>query len=136
MAKHGKRYSQAAALVDEDRDYEPMEAVSLAKKTSATKFDETVELHLRTGCDPRQADQLVRGVAVLPHGVGKAVRVVVFTEGEAEAVAREAGADFVADDDLIKKIEPMMFHFEVQSRFYLWFSLFQILTPKHNLTIP
>ena len=112
MAKRGKRYADAAALVD-DKDYEPREAISLAKSTAPAKFDETVELHLRTGCDPRHADQLVRGVTVLPHGVGKVVRVVVFTQGETESIARDAGADYVADDDLIKKIEGGWTDFDV-----------------------
>ena len=79
--KRGKRYAKAAALVEEDKEYQPEEAISLAKKTAGANFDETVEFHLRTGSDPRHADQLVRGVAVLPHGVGKQVRVVVFNLG-------------------------------------------------------
>jgi large subunit ribosomal protein L1 len=113
MAVSGKRYAQARALVDEDRRYEPSEAVALAKKTATANFDETVELHLTTGADPRHADQGVRGVAILPHGVGKPVRTLVFTQGEAEATAQAAGADFVGNDDLIKQIEDGWVEFDV-----------------------
>ena len=113
MAKRGKRYRGAAALIEEDRSYEPGEAVALAKKSASAKFDETVELHLRTGADPRHADQMVRGVASLPHGVGKTIRVAVFAQGEAATSARDAGADFVGDDDLIKRIEGGWTDFDV-----------------------
>ena len=113
MATRGKRYREAAGLVDAEREYPPEEAVALAKQTATAKFDETVELHLRTGADPRHADQMVRGVVVLPHGVGKAVRVLVFTQGEAVGMAERAGADFVGDDDLIKKIEGGWVEFDV-----------------------
>jgi len=99
MAKHGKKYLAAAAKVDENRAYPPAEAVALVKDTHFTKFDSTVEIHLRLGVDPRHADQQVRDVVVLPHGLGKAVRVLVFAQGEGATLAREAGADFVADDD-------------------------------------
>ena len=112
-AKHGKRYREAEELIDKDKNYQPQEAIALTKKTASAKFDETVELHIRTGADPRHADQMVRGVALLPHGVGKTIRVVVFTEGEAVAVAQEAGADYIGDDDLIKKIEGGWAEFEV-----------------------
>ena len=105
MAKRGKRYSQAVGLVDPDKEYEPQEAMELAQMTATAGFDETVELHLRTSADPRHADQIVRGVAVLPHGVGRPVRVVVFTDGEALTGAEAAGADFVGGDDLIKKVQ-------------------------------
>lgn len=106
MAKHGKKYRAAAAKVEETKLYLPAEAVKLAKETSTTKFDATVEVHLRLGVDPRQADQMVRGVVVLPHGLGKHIRVNVFAEGEAARSAREAGADFVTDtDEEIKKIQ-------------------------------
>ena len=113
MAKRGKRYREAAALIDEDRAYEPREALALVKQAATAKFDETVELHLRTGADPRHSDQMVRGVAQLPHGVGKTVRVTVFTQGEAVIAAEEAGADFVGSDDLIKKVEDGWTDFDV-----------------------
>jgi len=113
MAKRGKRYIEAAALIDDAKDYSPREAVALVKKIATTKFDETVELHLRSGADPRQADQLVRGVATLPHGTGKVVRVMVFTQGEGIAAAEQAGADFVGDDEVIKKIEGVWADFDV-----------------------
>jgi large subunit ribosomal protein L1 len=99
MAKHGRKYMEAAAKIDRDRNYEPGEAVALAKETSITKFDSTVEVHIRLGVDPRHADQQVRDVVVLPHGLGKSVRVVVFAQGEGASLARQAGADIVADDD-------------------------------------
>ena len=113
MRKQGKRFEQASAQVDADKDYQPEEAVALVKTTATAKFDETVEVHLRTGSDPRHADQMIRGVALLPHGVGKNVRVTVFTQGETEAVAQDAGADFVGADDLIKRIEDGWTDFDV-----------------------
>jgi len=105
MAKHGKNYQQAAKLLDKTKAYHPREAIEVAKKVAHTRFDETVELHLRMGVDPRNANQQVRGVALLPHGLGRKVRVLVFAQGEAERIAQDAGADFVGSDDLIKKIE-------------------------------
>jgi large subunit ribosomal protein L1 len=105
MAKHGKKYNEVAALVDRTKAYLPEEAVELVKKTVHVGFDETVELHLRMGLDPRNAAQQVRGVALLPHGLGKKVRVLVFAQGESEKIAENAGADYVGSDDLIKKIE-------------------------------
>jgi large subunit ribosomal protein L1 len=105
MVKQGKKYLEAAKLVELDKAYQPEEAVTLVKKTARTKFDETVELHLRMGLDPRNAAQQVRGIALLPHGLGKKVRVLVFAQGEAEKIAQGAGADVVGGDDLIKKIE-------------------------------
>jgi len=105
MVKHGTKYKEAAALVDRNKAYQPQEAVELAKKSAHASFDETVELHLRMGLDPRNAQQQVRGVALLPHGLGKKVRVLVFAQGESEKVAGDAGADYVGGDDLIKKIE-------------------------------
>jgi len=99
MAKHGKKYLAALEKVDLDKSYDPREAVKLAKETSFTKFDSTVEVHMRMGLDPRQADQQVRDVVVLPHGLGKSVRVLVFAAGEGATLANQAGADFVADDD-------------------------------------
>ena len=113
MAKHGKRYMEAQSLIEEGHDYTPEEAISLAKQSATSKFDETVELHIRTGADPRHADQMVRGVTTLPHGVGKAVRVLVFTQGEPVMAAERAGADFVGGDDLVKKIEGGWTDFDV-----------------------
>jgi large subunit ribosomal protein L1 len=99
MAKHGKKYLQAAAKVNRDQNYSPQEAVALARETSISKFDGTVEVHMRLGVDPRHADQQVRDVVVLPHGLGRVVRVLVFAQGDGATLAREAGADIVADDD-------------------------------------
>ncbi|MBA7605043.1 50S ribosomal protein L1 [subsurface metagenome] len=105
MAKHGKKYDEALKQVDRTKTYSPQEAIGLAKKTAYTKFDETVELHLRMGIDPQDATQQVRGVALLPHGLGKKVRVLVFAQGEAARAAETAGADSVGGDDMVKKIE-------------------------------
>lgn len=113
MPKHGKRYKQAAELIDARREYAPSEAVALAKQAGTANFDETVEVHLRTGADPRHADQMVRGVAVLPHGVGKPVRVAVFAQGETVTVAEQAGADYVGGDDLIQRVEQGFTDFDV-----------------------
>lgn len=112
-AKRGKKYLEVAKLVDRNRAYSPQEAVDLVQKTSPTKFDATVEAHLRMGLDPRQADQQVRGVVILPYGTGKQVRILVFAEGEAEKVAREAGTDYVGSDDLIKQIQGGFLDFDV-----------------------
>lgn len=111
--KRGKKYLEAAKRVDPDRLYAPGEAIKLAKDASFTKFDETVELHMRTGLDPRHADQQIRGTALLPHGLGKTVRVLVFAEGEGARLAREAGADEVGGDELIKKVEGGYTDFDV-----------------------
>jgi len=105
MARRGKNYQEAVKLLDRIRDYTPEEAVELVKKMAHARFDETVELHLRMGVDPRNASQQVRGVVLLPHGLGRKVRILVFAQGEAEKIAKEAGADFVGGDELIKKIE-------------------------------
>lgn len=114
MAKHGKKYRAAAEKIDPARLYSPAEAVQLTKETAITSFDSTVEVHIRTALDPRQADQQVRDVVVLPHGLGKTVRVLVFAAGEGAAKAREAGADLVADDDeTLKKIESGMTDFDL-----------------------
>jgi len=113
MVKHGKRYNAVIDSIEEGKDYFPDEAVSLAKKGATAKFDETVELHMRTGADPRHADQMVRGVALLPHGVGKQMRTVVFCQGDAMESAKEAGADRVGNDDLIKEIEGGWLEFDV-----------------------
>ncbi len=105
MPKHSKRYTAVAERVDPDRQYQPEEALGLIKELASTKFDETVELHLRTNADPRHADQMVRGVTSLPHGLGKTVRVLVFADSEAAEIARGAGADFAGEDDLIAQVE-------------------------------
>jgi large subunit ribosomal protein L1 len=105
MTRRSKGYLEGAKLRDSSQVYEPSVAVNLALKMSHVKFDETVELHLRMGLDPRNATQQVRGIALLPHGLGKVVRVLIFAQGEAEKIAREAGADVVGGEDLIKKIE-------------------------------
>ena len=114
MAKHGKKYLAAAAKIDRNRNYEPGEALALAKETSTVNFDSTVEIHLRLGVDPRHADQQVRDVVVLPHGLGKTVRVLVFAQGEGASYAREAGADVVADDEeTLQKIQGGWTEFDV-----------------------
>jgi large subunit ribosomal protein L1 len=114
MTKHGKKYTAAAAKVDIDKVYSAKEAVALAKETSFTKFDATIEVHLRTTLDSRQADQQLRDVVVLPNGLGKTVRVLVFAQGEGAAAARAAGADLVADDDdTMKKLEGGALDFDV-----------------------
>lgn len=114
MAKHGKKYIEALAKVDHEAFYAPSAAVALAKETSYAKFDATIEVHLRMGLDPRQADQQVRDVVVLPHGLGKTVRVLVFAQGEAATKAQEGGADYVADsDEMINKIAAGWTDFDV-----------------------
>lgn len=105
MAEHGKKYEEAVKLLDRAKTYSPQEAIELAKKAAHAKFDETVELHLRLGLDPKNTAQQVRGVALLPHGLGKKIRVLVFAQGEAAKSAEAAGADFVGGDDLVQKIE-------------------------------
>jgi large subunit ribosomal protein L1 len=110
---HGKKYIEAAKLVEHGRVYEPGEAVELVKQTTTVAFDATVEAHLRLGVDPRHADQLVRGTVVLPHGTGKVVRVAVFATGEKAQEALRAGADEVGGDDLVKKIEAGWLEFDV-----------------------
>ena len=113
MAKRSKRYTALAEKVDPDATYSPEEAVALVNEMASLKFDETVELHLRTGADTRHADQMVRGVTVLPNGLGKQVRVAVFANGEAADLARQAGADHVGDDELIAKVEGGWTEFDV-----------------------
>ena len=103
--KHGKKYVEAAKLVDRMAFYEPDEAISLVKKAAPAKFDETVEVHIRTGCDGRHAEQQIRGAVVLPNGTGKTVRVLVFAKGDKLNEAEAAGADFVGGDELIPKIQ-------------------------------
>jgi large subunit ribosomal protein L1 len=114
MAKHGKKFRAAAQKVEPDHSYSPEEAVTLAKETSITNFDATVEVHIRLGVDPRHAEQQVRDVVILPHGLGKTVRVLVFAQGEGAKIARDSGADIVADDDeMIKKIQDGWTEFDV-----------------------
>ncbi|MFZ5447559.1 MAG: 50S ribosomal protein L1 [Thermodesulfobacteriota bacterium] len=105
MAKHGKRYREAAAKVDRNQRYPFQDAVNLALETASSKFDETVETAVALGVNPRHADQMVRGAVVLPHGLGKTVRVLVFAKGEKEKEALDAGADYVGAEDLIAKIQ-------------------------------
>ena len=105
MGKHGKRYEDALKVFDREQNYPLSEAVSIVKKISNTKFDETVELHMRLGIDPRHSDQQVRSTVLLPHGLGKTVRVLVFAEGEDARIAQEAGADIIADDAVIQRIQ-------------------------------
>jgi large subunit ribosomal protein L1 len=110
---HGKKYLEVEKLVDHEKLYQPQEAISLLKKLNYVKFDPTVEIHMKLGVDPRHADQMVRGVAMLPAGTGKEVKVLVFTQGEKVAEAEAAGADFVGLDDLIKQIEADWLGFDV-----------------------
>jgi len=110
---HGKKYEESIKQLGESKTYEPAEAVSLAKKAAFAKFDESVELHLRMGVDIRNANQQVRGIALLPHGLGKQVRVLVFAQGESERAARDAGADHVGSDDLVKKVEEGWTDFDI-----------------------
>lgn len=114
MASHGKKYLMAREKFDRDKMYGPEEAIALAKETATANFDETVEIHMRLGVDPRHADQQVRDVVVLPHGTGKTVRVMVFAQGEGATLAREANADYVADDEeMLKKIQDGWTEFDV-----------------------
>ena len=103
--KKGKKYTEAAKLIDRTMTYDPAEAVALVKKAATAKFDETVEAHIRTGCDGRHADQQIRGAVVLPHGTGKTVRVLVFAKGDKANEAEAAGADYVGGEELIPKIQ-------------------------------
>ncbi|MDQ2805922.1 MAG: 50S ribosomal protein L1 [Chloroflexota bacterium] len=111
--KHGKNYTRVAALIDDTRLYTPEDAPALVKETSFVKFDPTIEVHMRLGIDPRHADQVVRGTAILPHGTGKKIRILVFATGDADRAAREAGADFVGADDLIRQIEGGWVDFDI-----------------------
>ena len=113
MARHGKKYQEASKLVDKSKAYSPEEAIELAKEASFARFDETVEVHLRMGVNPRSADQQVRGVALLPSGLGRKIRVLVFVQGEAVRLAEEAGADYAGGDELIKQIESGWLEFDV-----------------------
>lgn len=115
MAKHGKRYRQTTALLEreEKKSYSPQEAVALVKKLATARFDETIELHIRTSCDPRHQDQMVRGTTSLPHGTGRQVRVLVFTQGEGVELAGEAGAEYVGGTDLVRRIQEGWTDFDV-----------------------
>ena len=103
--KHGKKYNEAAKLVDRTVLYEPNDAIALVKKTATAKFDETIEVHIRTGCDGRHAEQQIRGAVVLPNGTGKTVKVLVFAKGDKLNEAEAAGADYVGGEELIPKIQ-------------------------------
>ena len=103
--KHGKKYVEAAKLIEKSKLYEPAEAIALVKKSATAKFDETVEVHIKTGCDSRHADQQIRGAVVLPNGTGKTVKVLVFAKGAKVEEAQAAGADFVGGDELVPKIQ-------------------------------
>ena len=103
--KHGKKYNEAAKLVDRATLYDPADAVALVKKTAGAKFDETVEIHIRTGCDGRHAEEQIRGAVVLPNGTGKTVKVLVFAKGDKVSEAEAAGADYVGGEELIPKIQ-------------------------------
>ncbi len=112
MTVHGKKYNAAVALLEKDKLYATAEAIDLAKKAAFAGFDETVEVHLKMGLNPRSADQQVRGVALLPHGLGKQIRVLVFAQGPAAKTAMDAGADFVGADDVVKQIEEGWLEFD------------------------
>ncbi|HEX9596252.1 MAG TPA: 50S ribosomal protein L1 [Anaerolineales bacterium] len=114
MAARGRKYREAAEKIEVEREYQPDEAIALVKETSYTKFDGTVEVHMRLGVDPRHAEQQIREVVMLPHGLGKEVRVLVFAQGEGAKASREAGADEVADsEEVLKKIEGGWLDFDV-----------------------
>ncbi|UCF59754.1 MAG: 50S ribosomal protein L1 [Anaerolineaceae bacterium] len=105
MPKHGKKYREAIAKIDRNKFYSPEEALRLAKETSFTRFDGTIEVHVRLGVDPRHADQQVRDTVMLPHGLGKTVRILAFAEGDGARISKEAGADYIADDETIQRIQ-------------------------------
>jgi large subunit ribosomal protein L1 len=113
MAKHGKKYIEAAKLVDRAQHYEPAQAVDLLKKTSYPKFDGTIEVHFKLGVDPRHADQQVRSTVLLPAGLGKKIRILVFAEGDGARLAEQAGADYVGLDDVIAKIQGGWLEFDM-----------------------
>ncbi|QGG49198.1 50S ribosomal protein L1 [Heliorestis convoluta] len=113
MPKQGKKYQENAKLINKDEPLEVNEAVELVKKMATAKFDETVEVAFRLGVDPRHADQMIRGAVVLPHGIGKTQRVIVFAKGEKVKEAEAAGADYVGADDLVQKIQGGWFNFDV-----------------------
>ncbi|HEY46658.1 MAG: 50S ribosomal protein L1 [Anaerolineae bacterium SM23_ 63] len=105
MPKHGKKYREAIEKIDRNRFYPPEEALRLAKETSFTRFDGTIEVHVRLGVDPRHADQQVRDTVMLPHGLGKTVRILAFAEGDGARLSKEAGADYIADEETIQRIQ-------------------------------
>ncbi len=113
MAKLSKKYRAAMELIEADKFYAPEEAVAIVKKTATAKFDETIELHVRLGVDPKYADQQVRGAVVLPHGTGKTKRILAFVKGEKVKEAQDAGADIIGDDDVVAKIQGGWFDFDV-----------------------
>lgn len=113
MAKHGKKHAEASKLINREATYASLEAIELVKKAATAKFDESVEVAVRLGVDPRKQDQNVRGVVVLPHGTGKTKRVLVFAKGDKLKEAQAAGADYVGDQDLIQKIQQGWFEFDV-----------------------
>ena len=113
MSKHGRRYSEVLAKVDREREYEPAEAVALVRSLTGAKFDESIEVHVRTGLNVRHADEQLRGTIALPHGLGKDVKIAVFAQGEKIREAEEAGADFVGGEDLAKRIEGGFDDFDV-----------------------
>jgi large subunit ribosomal protein L1 len=112
MSKHGKKYNEALEKIDRNKRYDPMEALQLVKDTAFTKFDSTVEMHLRLGVDPRHAEQQVRDNVLLPHGLGKSVRILAFAESDDARTALEAGADYIADDETIERIQGGWFDFD------------------------
>jgi large subunit ribosomal protein L1 len=113
MARHGKSYTESKSKVDREHEYEPAEAVRMVKELKTAKFDESVEVHIRTGLNVRHADEQLRGTIALPHGLGKEVKIVVFAQGDKAREAEEAGADMVGSDDLAKKIEEGFTDFDV-----------------------
>ncbi len=113
MVKRGKRYNAALASLEPDSVYSAQDAVSIVKKNATSKFDETIELHLKTGADPRHADQMLRGISILPHGTGKNVRTLVFCEGDAIDIALGAGAEYAGSDELISDVEGGWLEFDV-----------------------
>ncbi|ADG81171.1 50S ribosomal protein L1 [Thermincola ferriacetica] len=113
MPKHGKKYQEAAKLIDNTNLLEPKEALELVKKTAPAKFDETVEVAVRLGVDPRHADQQIRGAVVLPHGTGRTAKVLVFAKGEKQKEAENAGADYVGAEDMVEKIQGGWLDFDV-----------------------
>src|SRR5450631_208221 len=113
MSKHGKRYSERLATVDREREYQPGEAVALVRSLSSAKFDESIELHVRTGLNVRHADEQLRGTIALPNGLGKDVKIIVFAQGEKVREAEQAGADVVGGEDLAKRIEEGFDDFDV-----------------------
>jgi len=113
VPKHGKKYLEAAKKIDRNRLYSPQEALELAKETAVTNFDSTIEVHMRLGVDPRHADQMVRGVVLMPNGLGKSVRVLVFAEGDDARIAEQAGADYVGGQELAERIQGGWFDFDL-----------------------